>query len=130
MSVATLVREQCANYQRGVCVFKSAECPVIDGGKCNVSKAVLHGDMGKSSDEDYFSACLAPLANSYPEYADAVANYQHQHGLKVTVVSRYCECGEVLATGKRFCPACLKKRRREAWKSEKEKQRNSDCRTS
>ncbi len=129
-TVAMLVREQCANFKDNGCICKNGNrCPVIDGGRCDMPRSVLVMEPKNESDDelDYFSACLAPMVKNFPEYTDAVINYQRSHnfGKATTVKKRTCGCGNVLGKRQRFCDDCIKKNRKATWRDQKEKQRQT-----
>ena len=111
-TLQTLVRNECANIKDGQCLF-ARECPVLHGKPCSVSKAVLLGGNPNDGQTDYFSACVAPLIRSRPEYAAATAEYARVYGLK-RPVPRRCGCGSIILRGKQNCIQCGQKRRLEA----------------
>jgi hypothetical protein len=111
VTLLEFVKRECANWKRGTCLFGA--CSVAAGKRCCVSRAVLLGGDPRTPGLDYFSACVAPLAEKYPQYADAADEYAGICGAKV-VARRWCGCGEPLARGKQCCEKCRRKRATDA----------------
>ncbi len=127
MTLIQMVQHECANWNRRTgCLFGNHECPVMEGKRCNVSKGVLLGGRADvPSAPDYFSTCVAPLAESKPEYADVVVEYSRNIGKRSPIVTvRPCECGQALASGDRLCAQCKTKRRRATYRAAQTKRRS------
>jgi hypothetical protein len=105
---STMVRLECANFKRGGCLF-AGECPVMQGKRCSVSKAMLLGGSPDDEGQDYFSACVAPLIQIHPEYAAAAVEYAHIYGLKRPSI-RHCACGSAISRSRQCCSRCRRKR--------------------
>lgn len=133
ITLAQMVRDECANWRRmrttkgeiAGCIFhRSGDCPVCRGERCNISKSVLLGGKADDGGPDYFGAAVAPMAPSFPRYADAAAHYAMICG-KGIVDIRKCECGEPLAKRRRLCEKCLRKRQAEGQRQWRQKHKSA-----
>lgn len=120
------VRDECANFKRGNCVF-DRPCSVLDGARCSVTTAVLMTGPRDNGNADYFGACVAPLARTRPEYADAAVEYGRICGTGVRAAGqvRLCGCGQPLAKRQRYCGGCQRRRQREATRTRVQKHRDA-----
>ena len=109
MTLLQFVKYECANWKNGTCLFGS--CLVAAGERCGVSRAVLTGGSPRTPGLDYFRACVAPLAQTRPEYADAADEYARICGAKAQT-RRSCECGAVVAKRVVVCARCKAARRK------------------
>ena len=97
---------------------------MAEGKRCCVSRAVLTGGDPRTPDTDYFSACVAPLAQGQTEYADAATEYATLCGGKAKVFKkRFCECGNPMPKKHLRCLKCAQIAARSAARERKQKQR-------
>jgi len=129
MGPMAMAKEQCANMRpNGGCLGVPVKCLVSD---CPPMAAPLSrcklAEKGKRC--EYFERVVVPLANSSPEkYAEAVEIYSAGRANNALAVKdvRLCECGAPLAKRKRLCPACARRKRREAARNGMAKLRGPD----
>lgn len=108
MTVAQFVRAECANSRHGKCLF-APKCTACAGERCCVAAETWQHDKAHVY-TDYFSKCVAPLALSMPEYAEAANKYAEQCGESPVAAERACACGQPMSKGKQCCDLCRKKR--------------------
>lgn len=134
----------------GVMAFVKAECVnhLPDGGclGATVDKSgVTYASMPRATCLvavrcrcAYFEKSVLPTSLDQPHmnrvsaeyfrYADRAAEDGHPFALDPTAArgnARYCDCGAPLSARKRYCPDCLRKRRKAAWREEKQRQREA-----
>jgi hypothetical protein len=81
------------------------------GKRCCVSRACLCTGQQYPPNDDYFRACVLPLAATKPEYQRAANKYAANCDLK-PMEQRFCECGQPLAARARMCAKCKAVKRR------------------
>jgi hypothetical protein len=109
VSLLEFVKRECANWKNGRCLF--GECSVAAGKRCCVSRACLCTGQQYPPNDDYFRACVLPLAATKPEYQRAANKYAANCDLK-PMEQRFCECGQPLAARARMCAKCKAVKRR------------------
>jgi len=120
-------RAECANFAGGGCAFNGSTW--VEG-DC----ALRHAGMRCG----YFERAVLPLAERVPRYARIPAAYWRSiaraNGMTPEAVRQVsaaeqaqslCECGRPREKGHRFCPRCAARRRKEAARARKAKQRDS-----
>ena len=126
MTPMQLVRDECANHQPdGSCLgvminedlsmtraAPKPRCLVADGKRC-----------------PYFEACVAPMADmaSDPRRAagllEAVAEYRRVTKQGVDLTRQCPDCDGPMRKGRRYCPACAHKRRRDSYRAKNDRRR-------
>ena len=119
MTILQFVRDECANYKYGKCLFGA--CSVAAGERCCVSHTVLMGGDPHAGDKPYFEVCVLPLAKTMPKYADAARQYTDQANIRSTKVAElnFCGCGQPMEKRARFCEKCARNRRLESYRKQK-----------
>jgi hypothetical protein len=107
-----LVRNECANFSQGLCIFTERECPVIAGKPCDMIYVCSRGFMPHEGADTYLERAVLPLAKKIAKYAPCVNEYaliKHSNAKPEDI--KTCECGKPRLPKHRFCDKCKKKHR-------------------
>lgn len=108
-----LVRNECANFCRGNCIFTERACPVIESKPCKMPHTCSLGFAAFEGAPSYFEVAVLPLSKSDASYAKCVREYSGIKGEKSVVEILECACGKPRLSGHTYCPKCKKKKRAE-----------------
>ena len=117
MTPLQFISEECANHQSDGSCMGAVINDDLSITRCDSKPRCLVAEGKRCS---YFEECVAPMVNmvSDPrraaEIQEAVAEYRQITNQKAPAIRPCPECGGPCQPRKRFCPACVDKRRKAA----------------
>jgi len=121
VSPARFAQLECCCWVGGTCVgvgWRGCQPGAKDGRPCVLTKT----EPGRCQ---FFERAVLPQAVMKPQYAHAERAYLRKHPVKSRQgAGNFCiDCGRRIRPRKRYCQECQTRRRRQAYRAEKARQR-------